>query len=180
VTKWLSWLAEPGHRLPLILGMSDGLLNALLLTGHSLLRNQTVTMTLALRVSGFAAVSGAFAFGVARQAEARLDLIEQGRQLNLVRGRAPGLAGTDLGRRARQTVAAQAVIVTTFGFIGAFVPMATAVKSPVLAVAVALGVLAGVGVVIGRATASSAPRWAAALVVGGAAMSVIGIALHLT
>jgi VIT1/CCC1 family predicted Fe2+/Mn2+ transporter len=178
VTRLRQRLARAEHRAPFVLGISDGLLNALLLSGHALIDNEQIGIGLALRVATFAAVSGAFAFFIAIYAEARLDLVERGRQLNLERR--SSLATTALGRQALTRVVGQTAVASVCGFLGALIPMIAAIRSPLLALVLALVALGVTGAGIARATASNVILWVVGLTIGGIVMAALGIALHLT
>src|SRR5689334_15962371 len=85
--------------LPLVLGLSDGIITVLTFTAGSLLAADTtpITIALALRVATAALISGVFVYFVSQYAELRHQLIHTERQLNLTkRGH---LAMTHLGRQ---------------------------------------------------------------------------------
>jgi hypothetical protein len=93
--------------LPVVLGLLDGITNALGLAAHSILAvGSGVGPGLALRVACFALVTAVFAIFVARYIELRVDLIRAGRQLNLLERGAR--ATTRLGRAARRDALADA------------------------------------------------------------------------
>jgi hypothetical protein len=85
--------------LPIVLGLLDGITNALGLAARSILSEGSAAgLGLALRIAAFALVTAVFAVFVARYVELRADLIRAGRQLNLLdRG---ALAATRLGQSA--------------------------------------------------------------------------------
>ena len=85
--------------LPLVLGVTDGILNALTLAAGAVLRSSAgVSVSLALRVGCAALVTAAFTMFIADYAERRAHLVRSSRQLNLTE---PGrLAATQLGRQA--------------------------------------------------------------------------------
>jgi len=94
--------------LPIVLGLLDGITNALGLAAHAILGGGSggVGLGLALRVASFALVTAVFAIFVARYVELRTGLIRASRQLNLLdRG---VLAATRLGRAARRDALADA------------------------------------------------------------------------
>lgn len=84
--------------LPLVLGVTDGILNALTLAGGAILRGHGdgLNALLALRVGTAALVTAAFTMFVADYAERRSRLRRSSRELNMTE---PGrLAATNLGR----------------------------------------------------------------------------------
>ncbi|WP_051095370.1 hypothetical protein [Streptomyces sp. LaPpAH-108] len=168
--------------LPLVLGLVDGLLNALTLAAASLVGSGTpVTAGLAVRVGLAALTTAAFAVFVADYADRRAYLMRASRQLNLTRR--GQLATTRLGRLAMRRSLLATVIACTASFGGATLPLLAGAALPgfswivaVLAV-VALAVL---GAALGRLFAGSVVRWAGVLGVGGVAVTWIGVWLHIT
>ena len=103
-------LRFPVSVLPIVLGLLDGITNALGLAARSILGEgdgSGLGLGLALRVALFALVTAVFAIVVARYVELRVGLIRAGRQLNLLEQGA--LAATRLGRVARRDAVADAV-----------------------------------------------------------------------
>ena len=103
-------LRFPVSVLPIVLGLLDGITNALGLAARSILGEgdgSGLGLGLALRVALFALVTAVFAIVVARYVELRVGLIRAGRQLNLLEQ--GELAATRLGRVARRDAVADAV-----------------------------------------------------------------------
>jgi hypothetical protein len=179
----LAWLARREHRLALVLRVADGILTALLLTANRLLRSNAgpVDLRLAVRVAVFTLASGAFTFFVARLTELRYELLRAERQLNIV---TPGrLVATDLGRAARGLVLRQTAIASGASFLAALVLVGLAALvagAPWLALAFSFAVLGATGAVVGRSVRGSAALWAGGLVLGGLAVTAIGVWLDLT
>lgn len=99
--------------LPLVLGITDGILNALTLAAGAVLRSATgVGVSLAVRVGCAALVTAAFTMFIADYAERRAHLERASRELNLTE---PGrLAASQLGRRAAlESAPAMAVAAVT-------------------------------------------------------------------
>lgn len=176
-------LRLPVKVLPVVLGLLDGITNALGLAAHSILGGDNGSepgLGLALRVASFAFVTAVFSILVARYVELRVGLIRAGKQLNLLdRG---ALAATKLGRAARRDAAADAVQASLASFSGALLPLGAAVAFPALPwlpILLAVGMLTSLGLVIGRRLRGNPGLWAAALAVAGIALTVIGSALNI-
>lgn len=168
--------------LPLVLGLVDGLLNALTLAAGSLVGSGApVGYPLAFRVGLVALTTAAFAVFVADYADRRAYLMRASRQLNLTRR--GQLATTRLGRLAMARSLLSTAIACTASFAGATLPLLVGAALPGLSwmVAVlAVAVLAGLGAALGRLFAGSPLRWAATLGGGGAVVTWIGVWLHIT
>ncbi len=174
-------LAGQASLLPSVLGFTDGILTALTLAaGHLTSAEQPVSLSLTLRVAAAALASGAFVFFVARYAELRGQLIRAERQLNLTsHGR---LASGKLGAAVLQEGLMSALVSSFGSFCGALVPLLPAALAPhcrwasILAAEVALALLgSGLALVLhGRVI-----RWSMGLVLGGLALSLIGVYLRI-
>jgi hypothetical protein len=180
--RFLVWLLAIERRFALVLGISDGILTALMLVAGRLARPGTerVSMDLALRVAVFALASGALTFFVARLTEVRQRLTNAERQLNIV---TPGrLARTDLGRHALIDAVEQTAIASGASFAAALtlVGFAAAVPGATwLSIMLSLALLAGTGLVIGRSVHGAPLTWMGGLIAGGVVVSALGIWLNL-
>jgi hypothetical protein len=108
--------------LPLVLGLVDGILNALTLAAGSLLGGSgeiTIGLSLCIRAAAFAIA--ALAFFVANYAELRRGLVRAGRQLSLRADRR--LPATDLGRIATVDSLAATGLACSASFLGAALPL---------------------------------------------------------
>lgn len=148
--------------LPLVLGLTDGILNALTLGGGAILRGNTggLDALLALRVGIAALVTAAFTMFVADYAERRSHLVRPSRELNLTE---PGrLAASNLGREvARESVLATVVagaasLVGAAGplFLGALLPL-----PPWVTLAISIGFLGLLGWMIAKMLVARRLRW---------------------
>jgi predicted membrane protein (TIGR00267 family) len=169
------------HVLPIVLGLTDGILTALtLVAGRLVAASGSITLGLALRIAAAAAVSSAFILFVARYAELRGELVRAERQLNLTaRGR---LATTRLGYAVLREAMAAASVASVCSLLGALVPLVAGMVIPGpawLAIIAAIGALGGVGAGLGRALYGSVGRWALAMVVAGLIVSAAGAKLHI-
>ncbi|MGY1434332.1 hypothetical protein [Streptomyces reniochalinae] len=168
-------------RLPVVLGLTDGLLNALTLAAGSLAGSGTpVGWGLAGRVGGAALVTAAFTVMVADYAERRAHLVHVSRELSL--SESGRMAATRLGRLALLRSYAAALAACVSSFVGAALPLALGAVFPgpswiVLALAIlALSVL---GATLARFLAGQPAIWALAMAVGGVATTWIGIRLRI-
>lgn len=168
-------------QLPLVLGLMDGLLNALTLTAASLVGGGSpVTYQLALRVGAVALATSAFAVFVADYAERRSYLVRASKELNLTaRGH---LATTRLGHLALERSLLATALACTASFAGAALPLLVGAAAPgaswIVAV-LAVAALTGLGAILGRLFADRPGRWAAALGCGGVAVTWLGVWLHI-
>ena len=174
------WLRRHASVLSIVLGLVDGITNALGLAAHSVLHGGAGGLGLALRIAFFALVTAVFAVFVARYVELRTDLIQAGKQLNLLeRGK---LATTRLGRSARLDAMADAAQASVASFCGALLPLILAVAFPALGwlpLALALLMLMFLGLVIGRRLSGNPVLWAFALAATGAVLVVVGAVLDI-
>jgi predicted membrane protein (TIGR00267 family) len=170
------------NRLPIILGLTDGLLNALTLAASSLLGSGGSPSTgLAVRIGVAALATAAFTMFVADYAERRAHLVRAGRELNLTsRGH---LATTRLGRRAVRRSLTAMVLASVTSYLGASVPImvgAVIPGPPWIVVVLALAVLTGLGAALAKTFAAHVVRWAGAMAVGGVLVTWIGTLVHIT
>lgn len=165
----------------LVLGVADGIMTALTLAGGRLVsRGHALDLALAIRVALAGAVSGGFVFFVAQYAHLRGELVHAEAHLNLRhRGR---FATSRLGKDVARESIGGAVIATVTGFVGAMLPLSLgAIFSvfPWVTFLVASVVLAIVGAAIARAVDGDTSRWIVGLVISGAALTCVGVALHI-
>lgn len=167
--------------LPLALGLSDGILNALVLASGALLRRKhEVTVVLGVRVGVAALVTAAFAIYVATYADLRAQLARASRQLNLARR--GHLATTALGRAAALEALWAMTLASLASFLGALVPLTAGAVLPGPAwipVAVAVGALGLLGSVLGAVVGGNQARWAVTLIIGGVLVAAVGLELHI-
>lgn len=176
-----SWLTNPRNRLDIVAGLVDGILNALTLAAGRLLKGGGADMMLIARVGTATALTTVFVFFMAHYAEERAELARAERQLNLTsHGK---LATSRLGRRALLEALSGALIAAACGLIGATLSLLLCfwLSDPrwlgLAAVLVLLGLL---GALLARSFHGSALFWAAALVIGGAALTYVGVLIDIT
>lgn len=174
-------LLGPEWLLPIVLGVADGILNALTLASASLIgADGGIGFGLALRVSAAAFATAAFVFFVAQYAEYRGELVTAARHLSLHSSRR--LVRTQLGR----TIARDALLGTAAtgcsSFPGALLPLLAAVavpSHPWIAVPIAIALLAALGVAVAVAIDGQPLRWALVLAAGGVVMTGVGYELKI-
>jgi predicted membrane protein (TIGR00267 family) len=170
-----------GQLLPVVLGLSDGVLTALTLAAGSVLNpGRHIAMNMALRIAVSAFASGAFVFFVARYSQLRSELVNAERQLNLTsHGR---LAASKLGRDVLREAVLSASLSSIASFVGAMIPLAVAALFPAhgwAALAAALVTLALLGAGLAKVSFGSPLYWSTTLVVGGVALSILGVQLRI-
>lgn len=168
--------------LPLVLGFSDGILNALVLAAGTIVgATGHLAIGLALRVGIAALVTAVFTVYVATYAEQRAHLVHASRELNLSsRGQ---LATTKLGRAAIRDALVGTSIAAVSSFLGAVFPLliGSALRKPSwLPLAVSISALAALGIGVGHVVAGSRLRWCLVLAVGGGVVAAIGLQLRIT
>ncbi len=168
--------------LPLALGLSDGILNALILASSAVLRGHGgMTVALAVRVSIVALVTSLFTMFVAEYAQLRSELTRAEHQLNLTAsGR---LATGRLGRAVRVEALQATAVAAGCSFLGSLLPLligATLPSLPWLSLVAAIVALGALGLLLARAVHGRPARWAAAMTVGGVGAALIGLRLDLT
>ena len=179
--KVLHWFIRPEHRLDVVAGVSDGMLTALTLAGGRMIgASGGLSGGLALSVAAAASVTQIFVFFVARYAQFRQELVHAERQLNLT---TPGLlASTRLGRAVLHDAFAAAFVSAACSFAGALVPLGLSLLLPGaawLGIPATIGLLAVFGVLLARTVQGSPLLWAGGLVLGGLAVSYIGVKLDI-
>ena len=176
-------MGRPGRwLLPVALGFSDGIMNALVLGASAMLHGGgEITFDLAYRIAVVSLVTAVFTVFVAEYANLRARLRHAERQLNLTRsGR---LATTRLGRTVAHEAAAAALVASVCSFSGALCPLtigALLPGSPWCALVFAIGALFVLGLALARATSGRMTYWSTTLVVCGIAVALVGIQLRVT
>lgn len=166
--------------LPLALGVSDGILNALILAGATVLRGSGLTWSLALRVGAVAFVTILFTVFVAEYAQYRSELARAERQLNFTAsGR---MATTNLGRIVLRDAAVGALVASAASLVGAVFPLmvgAVLPRASWLALVISLAALGGLGIVLASVVGGRRFLWAGSMIVAGTGVLVIGVQLDI-
>lgn len=177
-----TWLESSRTRLDITAGVVDGILNALTLAAGRLLKPGVgADFSLAWRVGAATAVTTLFVFFVAHYAELRADIVRAEKELNLLsHGK---LAETALGRRAVLESFAGACLAAFCGLLGSMVPLLLCHFLPQprwIGIAVTLGLLGLMGALLARSVHGAVAYWCSALVLGGIALTWLGVRLDIT
>lgn len=177
-------MRRPGHHpwlLPVGLGASDGILNALILASGSLVHSSTaMTFALAARVSAAALLSAVFTYFVAEYADLRSQLRRAERQLNITTS--GHLATGHLGRQVLRDAARSTAAVGVCSVAGALAPLLLAAAIPTVpwvSLGVAIGALGALGTVLAHAIGGNAVRWTTLMMIAGAILAAIGAQLDI-
>lgn len=179
--KSLYWLKRRENHLPVVMGLVDGILTAMLLAARKILGYGTpVDSATALKVALYAFATAGFVFYIGRYAELRSQLVHAAAQLNLrKRGR---LATTHLGRMVLHEAVGEAFVSGGCSFISALLPLSLAAafpSAPLFSVIISLLMLGLLGYLLGRAVRGSSVSWSISLVLGGLLMTGLGFSLHI-
>lgn len=174
-------IIRDGNLMPLVLGISDGVLNALALSAGRLInRTENVSAALAGKIALVSLVSGAFVFFVSNYHQLRAELIHAETQLNLTSHGA--FAASRLGAAVvRETLWATA-IASGSGFLGALIPLLIGALLPELrwvAIAASLASLGILGLALARSVHGTYWRWGLGLLSGGILVFFIGVKLRI-
>jgi VIT1/CCC1 family predicted Fe2+/Mn2+ transporter len=176
------WIAAPERRLDIVAGVVDGILTTLTLTAAKLLGSggESISMSLALRVSAAAGLTTVFAFFLAHYAQLRAELVRAERELNVTRhGR---LARSNLGRQILIEALADAVLAAVCSILGALIPLGLILFVPMpgwVGCALAIAILGALGAALARTFYGSPLRWGASLMVAGVALAYVGTKLDI-
>jgi predicted membrane protein (TIGR00267 family) len=175
--------ARSDRLLPFALGLSDGILNALILASAAVLHSSSggLTIALAAKVAVVALLTSLFTVYVAEYAQLRSELVHAERELNLTS--AGQLATTRLGRAVRREAAVAALTASAWSFVGSLAPLLLGSALPSaswLALALGVAALGALGLLIARAVYGDPLRWAVAMTIGGLVVTAVGVQLNIT
>lgn len=175
------WVPHPlrAATLPLVLGTTDGLLTVLTLAAGAMLRGDTLGVILALRVGTASAVTAVVTMFVADYAERRSKLLRGSRQLNLSDTR---LMATRLGRDVLHESLRMTAVAGTASLLGSAIPILLAASLPLpswTALVIAEAFIGGLGYALAVVLHTARVRWCLSLLTVGAAVTVLGIVLHI-
>ncbi|MGN8200379.1 hypothetical protein ACS8Y6_16990 [Salinisphaera sp. RV14] len=167
--------------LPVALGLSDGILNALMLAANRLHgHTEPMTLSLSVRIAVATAVASIFMLFVAEYTQLRQELEHADMQLNVL---APGrMATSRQGRAVAREAGLVASIAGVCAFVGSGAPLLVAAvldASGLWALAMAVIGLGLLGALVARAVHGSGLIWTVVMMLGGGAVSVLGIYLHI-
>lgn len=166
---------------PVALGLSDGILNALILAAAAIFRGTNgLSVSLALRVAAVASLPALFTVFISDYAYLRADLSRAEHELNITK--AGRLASSNLGRRLTWQAASAAIEAAIASFVGALVPLLTALLLPhdpwlvIIATMIIVGLL---GAVLARVVGGKEVTWFIVSLVAGAVIVVLGVKLNI-
>lgn len=176
-----AWVTSPRHRLDVVAGLVDGILNALTLAAGRMLKGTPADVGLAMRVGAAAGATTIFVFFMAHYAELRAELSRSERQLNLTsHGK---LATSRLGLRALRESCSGATLAAACGITGSIVSLLLCVIMPEprwLGPLCDIGLLGVLGLCLARSVHGSPWVWAPSIILGGLVLTWIGIAIDIT
>lgn len=162
------------------LGVSDGILNALILAAASMLHGLGLSVRLSAQVGVVALVSAVVTLFVAEYTQNRLELLQAERQLMFTQsGR---LAATSLGRAVFRDSIAAAMVAGASSFAGAALPLFIGTLLPHIswvALVASAAALGGLGMALGSHVGGRRILWAVALVLAGVVVTIIGVQLDI-
>lgn len=165
---------------PITIGLSDGIITALMLVSGDILRGDHIALTLAFRVAYGSSFVGTFSYFIAQYSELRGELSRTSRQLNL---KSPSyLIKSKLGRDIIVESVTGAASAGFFGFVGALIPLVTSVfipADPVISLISAEASLAVLGVGIGKAVRGNYAFWVVMMFIIGIVVAWAGNYLYL-
>lgn len=178
--KLKAWLQDPRNRLDIVAGLIDGILNALTLASAKLLTQGGMSFLLIGKVGVIGACTTSFVFFVAHYAQLRSELVRSARELNLLsHGR---LVTTRLGKQILWESLSGAALASVCGVIGSAIPLAIGLsvpELPFLGIVLAIALLGILGWVLALGVFGSPALWAISLMLGGVAVTVIGMKLDI-
>lgn len=166
----------------MVLGVTDGILNALTLATGAVLRasGERLGPGLAVRVGIASCVTAAVTMFVADYAERRVGLVRASRQINLVE---PGaLASTRLGVDVARESMLAAAVAAVASLVGACGPLllGAALPGPVwLAPVLSVALLGVLGAVLATMFHGRRSIWVVGLLVAGVVVLVLGAVLDI-
>jgi VIT1/CCC1 family predicted Fe2+/Mn2+ transporter len=182
--KIMQRLFGGGVLMPVVFGLSDGILTALTLSAGRLVNaNENLTVGLATRIAVAALVSGAFVFFVSNYSRLRGELIRAETQLSLIsHGQ---FAASRLGRAVLLEALGATILSSGSSFVGALIPLLTGAYLQGLRWAaistslVSLGILGFLGLVLAHIVHGRYWLWCMTLICGGIVILLIGLKLRI-
>lgn len=163
-----------------VVGLTDGILNALTLAAGHFVSGARPTLMLSLRIAFGSAICGIFVFFTAEYARLRGELLDAERQLNLTeQGK---FATSSLGKQVRREAAFSASLSSGANFLGALLPLWLGAVLPgprLLAIAPSILALGLLGAVLSQAIRGNILLWTLVLMFSGVVFSMLGIRLHI-
>ncbi len=165
---------------PVSIGLSDGIITALILASGGIASSRVISLYLALKISFGSAFAGAFSYFIAQYAGLNEELHRTAMQLNLKS--TDYLLKGHLGLQIFTEAIAGALIAAFFGFLGALIPLSSSLLVPhniVIPFFLSYISLAVLGLFISRTTAGRARFWISVMVIVGIIVTFAGYELKL-
>ena len=165
---------------PVSIGLSDGIITALILASGGIIGNTHINLYLAVKISFGSAFAGAFSYFIAQYAGLNEELHRTARQLHLKSTNY--LLRGHLGSEIFIESIIGALIAAVFGFLGALIPLSSSlmIKNdifiPLIFSYLSLAIL---GFFISKTTAGRAPFWITVMVTVGVIVTIAGYYLKL-
>jgi VIT1/CCC1 family predicted Fe2+/Mn2+ transporter len=165
---------------PVSIGLSDGIITALILASGGILGKSNIDLFEAFRISFGSAFAGAFSYFIAQYAGLNEELHRTALQLNLKS--TDYLLKGHLGIQIFIESLLGAFIAAFFGFLGALIPLSSSliirsnIEIPLLLSYTSLAVL---GLFISKTTAGRSRFWVIVMVIVGIIVTVAGYELKL-
>ncbi|WP_241760306.1 hypothetical protein [Thermoplasma volcanium] len=162
------------------LGLSDGIITALMIASARIASNTPVSLYEALRISFGSSLVGAFSYFVAEYSRLRGEIVRISRQLTMV---SPWkLIHTRIGH----SILIESLEGTTLsgfsGFAGALIPLASDVYLHQLGevpFVISIAALSILGIGLARSISGHYATWALGMALLGVLMSYVGLILHI-
>ncbi|WP_337860507.1 hypothetical protein [Ferroplasma sp.] len=165
---------------PVSIGLSDGIITALILASGGILANGTINLFEAFKISFGSAFAGAFSYFIAQYAGLNEELHRTALQLNLKSTNY--LLRGHLGIEIFTESLLGSLTAAFFGFFGALIPLSSSliikgnIVIPLSLSYFSLGIL---GLFISKTTAGRAKFWIAVMVIIGIIVTIAGYELKL-
>lgn len=165
---------------PIAIGLSDGIITALMLTSAELLHSGTVGLLLAMRIAFGSAFVGAFSFFIAEYSRLRGELSRASKQLTLPH---PSyLVKSRLGKEILLESTVGTTLSGACGFAGALIPLMVSVAIPYpgwVSVITAIASLGLLGIGLGKTVLGKYLNWAIAMILIGVVVTIAGSVLQI-
>jgi VIT1/CCC1 family predicted Fe2+/Mn2+ transporter len=165
---------------PVSIGLSDGIITALILASGGIIGKSTIDMFEAFKISFGSAFAGAFSYFIAQYAGLNEELHRTALQLNLKS--TDYLLKGHLGIEIFIESLIGALIAAFFGFLGALIPLSSSLiirGNEIIPLSLSYTSLAVLGLFISKSTAGRARFWVIVMVVVGIIVTVAGFELKL-
>ncbi|MEM0139136.1 MAG: hypothetical protein QXZ44_00775 [Ferroplasma sp.] len=165
---------------PVSIGLSDGIITALILASGGIVSSDKISLFLALKISFGSAFAGAFSYFIAQYAGLNEELHRTAIQLHLKS--TDYLLKGHLGLQIFSESLLGALIAAFFSFLGALIPLSSSLiilHNIIIPFSLSYLSLAILGLFISKTTAGKARFWVTVMVIVGVIVTVAGYELKL-